>query len=358
MQRGSDHITVGQLGSMTWAAVLAPTVGLLPAVTVPLAGEGAWLSTLIALPALLALSLCVRKLCGGENLAQAFQRSLGAGIGRALALLYLLWAAALLAVRLRLGGERLLLTGEHDGGLWFFILLTGAGAVWMAWGKLAAFARAARLFCVTLLAVLGGVIVLAAFQLKGENLWPIGPQDLPGVLLAAVPALGGLCYGIYAAFFLDSVTAVPGDRGVWTKWTAGGCVALSAMQLAVVGSFGPQLTLRLGLPFLTLAKSVGVEGAFQRLEGLVSALWLLGDLAVLTLLLLACGRLGQAVWPGAKRHTGVIFAGLLGLAGAAALREPIHVQELERTWVLAGNLVFGFLIPAGACLIGKLRKKK
>jgi hypothetical protein len=36
---------------------------------------------------------------------------------------------------------------------------------------------------------------------------------------------------------------------------------------------------------------LGLEGAFQRLDALVDALWLLGDLCLLGLLLLAAGKL-------------------------------------------------------------------
>ena len=40
-----------------------------------------------------------------------------------------------------------------------------------------------------------------------------------------------------------------------------------------------------------MVSGLGFEGAFQRLEELVSALWVLGDVALLGLLLLCLGRL-------------------------------------------------------------------
>ena len=118
-------------------------------------------------------------------------------------------------------------------------------------------------------------LIRLVFQVRGENLLPVWWTDLPAAARAAGPVLGVLCYGSFAGFFLDCVAA--GERArrpVWLRWTLGGCAALAAMQLVVVGSFGAPLTARLEIPFITLAKSIGVEGAFQRVEGLVAAVWI------------------------------------------------------------------------------------
>ena len=52
----------------------------------------------------------------------------------------------LLALRLRLCAQRLLTAGERDGSLWFFLPAAAALVLWMARGKLSAFARAGQFF--------------------------------------------------------------------------------------------------------------------------------------------------------------------------------------------------------------------
>ena len=49
-----DRISLRQLLSLLFAALLAPAIGVLPAQTAALAGEAGWLSALAALPVLLA----------------------------------------------------------------------------------------------------------------------------------------------------------------------------------------------------------------------------------------------------------------------------------------------------------------
>ena len=53
----------------------------------------------------------------------------------------------------------------------------------------------------------------------------------------------------------------------------GGCLLLALSQFVILGSLGATLAGRLDSPFFTLAKSVGVEGAFQRVESVITALW-------------------------------------------------------------------------------------
>ena len=360
MKQGEDQISMRQLMAMIWAGLLSPAVGVLPGITAAVAGEGAWLSAAVAAPFALAGGWIIWRLCrrGERALGEAFCQTLGRGWGRALTALYLLWAVALLAVRLRLGSQRMLLTGQRDGGVLFFLPVVLALAVWMAWGKLAAFARAAELFFRVLALTLGCVTVLAVFQVRGENLLPVWWTDLPAAARSAGPALGVLCYGSFAGFFLDCVAA--GERArrpVWLRWTLGGCAALAAMQLVVVGSFGAPLTARLEIPFITLAKSIGVEGAFQRVEGLVAAVWILSDLALLTLLLRACCRMAQVILPKARPHltAGAVSAAAL-LLSAVLLRDPVATQRLGQGAVLAGNLILGAGVPAVVLLLANLRE--
>ncbi len=61
-----------------------------------------------------------------------------------------------------------------------------------------------------------------------------------------------------------------------------------------------------------MASGLGLEGAFQRLEEVASALWLLGDAALLGLLLLTARRL-LAFLLGARETAGQMYA-LAGLA--------------------------------------------
>lgn len=325
---------VGTQAGAVWAAVLSPAVGVLPALAARIGGQGGWLAPLAALSVLLLLT----KAWG----ALAHKEALPTG----LTIIYIMWALLLGGARLRLSGQRLQYTAQREANLWFFLLVLAGGAAWLAWGKREAFLRGAAVFGRVLTPALAGVVAFTLFQVRAENLFPLWTEDLLALIKASVPVLGVLCYGVYGAFVWTGET-----RGVRSR-IGGGCLLLSALILTVLGNLGAELAGALEDPFLTLSKHVGVKGAFQRVESLVSALWLLGDLSLLGLLLWACRRLLPA-----QKGTRVAMGGaaaMLLLAGTL-FRTAVWAQWFEYTVAPLGNLVLGGAVP---CALYLHRRRK
>ena len=149
--KNNDHISRTQLMTMVWAGLLAPAAELLPSLTLPAAGKGAWLAPLAAAPLALVSGWLLGRLSGGRGLAFAFCERLGRAGGNLLLIIYIVWAELLLAIRLRACAQRLLASGYRDGSLIFFLAALALMALWMGTGRLAPFARAAQLFLVVLL---------------------------------------------------------------------------------------------------------------------------------------------------------------------------------------------------------------
>ena len=274
----------------------------------------------------------------------------GAGSGAAGALLYFIWGELLLALRLRLCAQRLIASGERDGSLWFFLPAAALLVLWMARGKLSAFAPGGtgipggsphrrR----------GGAASLSLPQVRGEHLLPLWWGDALPVLRSAVPLLGGtglrgLCRlpaGGYGAL-------PPAGAGLGTVGR-GGCLLLGAEQAVVIGNLGPELAQRLNSPFFALAKSVGVEGAFQRVESIIAALWTFGDLALLGGLAFALWKAAKQIFPRAKQKptvTAILIPG--AVLGIAAFPEGVMADVFSRETALPGQPDYG----AGAAAFG------
>ena len=160
-----EGISRTQLASLVWAGVLAPAAELLPGITLPAAGKGAWLAPLAALPLVLAGGWLLGRLGEGPGLAGRLAES---RVGKAILILYMVWGETLLALRLRLCARRLLDAGRRDGALWFFLLAVAAVVLWMGLGQLSAFARAGQFFLAILLTA-GGVRTNAPASTRPEN---------------------------------------------------------------------------------------------------------------------------------------------------------------------------------------------
>lgn len=351
-------ISQTQLCALLWAALLAPAAELLPAVTLPWAGRGAWITTLVAFPVLAGAGWVLSHAAWGRGgLPQTLLAGYGPIAGRAVLLLYMVWGECLLALRLRLCAQRLLASGERDGSLWFYLPVAALLALWMARGKLAAFARAGQVLLAVVVTAAAVVLGLALFQVRPEHLLPLWWQDTLPVLAGALPACGVLGWGMFAAFLVGNTEPAKRARRDWLIWSGLGCVLLSLEQLVVVGNLGVSLAQRLHSPFFALAKSVGVEGAFQRVESIVSALWIFSDLALLGVILFALWEMARAVWSKAEQKTVVTAATLPAvIIGMVAFPDGVGAEAAGRGIVLVGNLVLGIALPilgAGAAGLAK-----
>lgn len=356
---GKDTISRTQLMALLWAGVMAPAAELLPGILLPQAGKGAWLSVLAAAPLVLAAGWLLGALAGQGGLAREIMGLLGPVIGRGILLIYLLWAELLLTLRLRLCAQRLLSSGSRDGALWFFLAAVAAMVVWMGRGKLSAFARAGQLFLAALLTAAGVVLILALFQAKIYRLFPLWWTDAAPLLRSSLDVGGVIGWGLFAAFLIGSV-ADQGEKKSWhwLSWGLGGCALLSLAQAVILGNLGAELAAALPNSFFALAKSVGVEGAFQRVEGVITALWTFADLTMAGILVFAVRAMSRELFP-QKWQPWIPWACVfVAAAGAMTVFSGAgNGESLSRTLVPTGNLILGGAVPAGLYLLRRLGKK-
>ena len=165
----------------------------------------------------------------------------------------------LLALRLRLCAQRLLTAGERDGSPVVFSACGGGAGFMDGPGKLSAFARAGQAFGGAADRS-GGRTPLSLPSDGGEHLLPIWWGDLPNAARSALPVLGVLGYGVFAAFLTgDLETARPG-RNWWVLWSTGGCALLALSQAVVIGNLGPALAGQLTAPSSRWRRAWGWRG--------------------------------------------------------------------------------------------------
>ena len=354
-----DKISQTQLNVLLWAGLMAPAAELLPAVTLTAAGRGAWLSGLVVLPVWLILGWMMAKLgrkLGG--LTEAILYGLGPVAGRLVLAAYLLWGELLLALRLRLCAQRLIAAGERDGSLWFFLPVSAFLVLWMARGKLSAFARAGQVFFAVLLTGMGVVLGLSLCHMRQENLFPLWLKDIVPILESSVPLAGIMGYGIFACFLLADTEADDRKRRNWFWWSTAGFLALTLEQASVIGNLGSQLAQQINSPFFAMAKNVGVEGAFQRVESMIAAIWTFADFCLMGVLAFSLWKIAEGLFPKAAQKPTVTTAILPGMIlGIAAFPEGIAAEEFGGKTALQGNLIMGILLPVVVFLFCCLRRK-
>ena len=356
-----DRISMRQLLTLTFAALLSPAIQVLPGQTVRQAGTAGWLAALAALPVLLGFCLLLWRFFRdrpGDGLPEAALALLGPGPGRAFCLAYLLWGLYLLAINARQAALRFLTISYRNGPMVLYLLALLGVTFWLVRKPIGALARAGEVFFLTLAAGLALSLALGAFQIDPVNLLPVWVEDLPAVGSALLPVLGLLGYPVFAACLGGRADPDTASRRKLLGWAAGSCLALTALQVVCQGSFGPSLAGRMDTPFFMLVKGIGFEGAFQRVESVIIALWVLADLALLCLLACACTVLAQKTLGLRRRRS----AGLPVIAAAAAgaiwlFPDAFSLDRAVEGTVLWGNLILGFGGPLLLAAVGRLRHR-
>lgn len=358
MNGGERGLTKRQLAAVVWTGVLAPAIGVLPGAAARTAREAGWLSVLMALPVVLGVGWIIERLTrGGEmNLVSAYSGSLGRIPGAVITIIYIVWSVVFSSVRLRLSVERLRFSVWQGGGQWACLPAVLLLSVWLARGKSDAFGRAGEVFFGVAITLLASVTLLAAPQVRAQNLWPFWTEEVASAGKSAEDALGVLSAGICGGILMGGVKEDNrGEKWVWS--TVIMCTLLTVVQAVILGNFGAELTARLEDPFMTLSGSVGVKGAFQRVESLASVLWLYSDVVMLALLLRAAIKLWNQIHPKISRDGAMVTHATMSLAGAVlGFRDGAAARQFECE-ILKINILVGIFLPVAAFLAVKVLRK-
>lgn len=343
-------LSLRQMMVLLAVALLAPVTDLLPVVAARQAGSGGWLIALTMLPILLAAAwACRRAFCGGVV------REAGRPLRYTIIIMYILWCTATLAVVLRVGAIRMEMVSGGVPSVVFTLSLT-AVAVWMGLGKVSALARGAEIFFLALAAATAGILALAVGDVEWRNLQPIVWSELPGagiraagVILAAAPL------SVLGKDIPEKQLRLPRMWG----WITAFCAVVTLLLIAVIGTMGNRLCAELEIPYIIMVQGLGVKGAFQRMEAMVSALWLVSDLVFAGALL--CAIQEYAVQLAPKKRV----RWLCPVAAAAAVMLPWVLPQLsgkgvQRLFsVLSGTgIVLGLIVPLFLAVVSLFGQKR
>ncbi len=349
-------LTSRQAAAICFLALLPPATRLLPGLCANISGRAAWLCPVAALPFLLLTAWLVKKLSSNaaedENLGSLIRRGLGPYAGAAVLVLYSLWLAFYAGFSLRSSASRFIYTIYPGAPPWPFVVSGLVMGLAAALSKVRALARASELFRWLLLLALVPILLLGVLEMDVKSLGPIYLSDALPVLEGSLPALGAGAFLIVNIGFLDR------GRGGFRRgrFSVFACLLMALIVAVTVGRFGHALTGRLTYPFFALVRNTSVFGVTERIEALVTALWVFSDFVLFTFSLSASsGCLGLALGRRDAKWT-IWLCALLSAVTALLIAPDSAVLRLVSELVAPGlNLImlYGLVLPA--LLIGRIR---
>ena len=355
-----QQLTARQLRALGAVWLLAPALRLYPATAAALAGRAAWLSPLLAAPAVLGYGWLLHRLLArrmsGEDTVGLLRRALGERASRAVLLLVGLFFLFYAAFSLRSGAQRFITTIFPQAKPVPFALSMGALAALAAAGPLRTLGRCGKVILPVLLLVLGFVLLAALPTVRLDNLLPLRPRDALPALTGALPGLDVLT----AVLFLSVFLSAPGEGQHFAPlavWIALLGVLLSLLELTLVGNFGAELTASLQRPFFYLVRNLVFFRDVERVEALVVALWVFSDFLLVSCSLAAGARcLASALDLPERRLSWLCALAAAVLACFLGRSAASYTTLSERVVPLAGMSIALLLLP-GCLLAGKWRKR-
>ena len=365
-------LTARQAGAICFVALLPPATRLLPGLCAELAGRAAWLCPLAALPVLLITAWLIKKLtsnaAAGENLAGLMLRGLGRWAGAAVLIIYGLWLVAYAGFSLRSSASRFIYSIYPGAPPWPFVVAGLVMGLFAVLAPVKALARASELFRWLLVLALVPILVLGVLEMDADTLVPVYMSDAVPVLEGALSALGTGAFLIVNIGFLERG---PGElkRG---RFCLGAALLMALIIAVTIGRFGAELTGQLTYPFFALGRNTSLFGVVERIEALVTALWVLSDFVLFAFSLSAgssCLRLALGLGLDAVSERRKLFdmhggRWLVWLCTALSALTAVLIAPDSASLALFSKVIapgvnllmlFGILLPA--LLIGRIRGK-
>lgn len=355
-----DNISLRQFLVLEFVALMPPLIRVTPGALDRVAGRGGWLSFLIVFllvgAVILIMGWAFRRLPEG-GMGELYCLSYGKTLGRVICGISAVMLLLMLGMTLRFYAERFVssLYPNTDMGMFFLVVL--AMAIWMNSRGFGTLARAGQIFFLGIVLVVVGVLAMNLPSVKLYEVWPVWTGDVPAIIQAGLFATTVTGTGIGFLFCLNQVD----ERGCGTalaiKWLAGMCALYTVLAFIITGVFSAHLTPELQIPFFALAKEVRIEGALERMESFVAALWVFTDVVMITLLLRAFCAAMKVCLLTKRKELGNAAALFLLPAGYLITGSSFQLEKLYEQWLIWGVVVCFYVFPLGAAAVGRLRGK-
>ena len=354
----SDTISLRQFLVLVFVSLFALLVRVVPGNVDRIAGRGGWLSMAVVFLVVGAFILLVgwafQRLPGG-GLGTLFRVSFGDGLGRVCCGLSAAVLFLLLGLSLRFYAERFASTLYPDTELGLFFTVLLFMAVWLSGKRFGTLARAGQIFFLCLVAVMVVVLVLNLNSVRLYHVWPVWLHNIKEVGQAGLFVTGvfGIAFG--TLFCLPQVKDRSGGIKLALSWLGGLCALVALMGFIITGVFSANLTTTLQIPFFTLAKEVRVEGAFERMESLVAAMWVFTDVVLMGLLLRSFSKaVGECIQIERPELCDAVVLLLLPM-GYLVAGSSFQLQTFYERWLIWVEAGCFYLLPLLAVIVGRIR---
>lgn len=355
-----ERISLRQFLVMLFVALLSPLVHMTPVVTDQIAGRGGWLAYMVVLVIMGSLTLLLgwafRRIPNG-GLGALLRLGFGDRLGRVLCGISAVVLLLRLGMALRFYAERFVSTLYPDTELGMFFAVLLALVVWVNSRSFGTLARTGQIFFLAIILVVAMVVAFNLPLIKPYYIWPVWTEDLTKIGRAGLVCTEMLSVSFGTLFCLSLVGERDNGTATCLRWLTGICVLATVLSIVTTGVFSSKLTPSLQIPFFVLAKEIRIEGALERIESFVAAVWVFTDVILMALLTKAFQlAVGECIQTERKElgDAAVLVVLPLGYLIAGSI---FQLTVFYETWFMWGAAICFYLLPICAVGLGRWKGK-
>lgn len=368
-------INTRQMKALSFVAILASTLRIIPEYSAELSGSACWLTPAAALPVLLLfvwlVSAVMRNRRSGEGLGEMIMRCCGRTGGAAILFIFAAYMLFCIAFLLRASAERYISTIYPSSDPWPFIVVMLLLGLIAALGPAKAVIRAAKIFAPIVLIAMLFALIFAFSSVDMNNFQPVRAENAPDILKGAVPVVDVVGGGLLFPLFFEWCSIPEQHRfKKYLPWLLLVCALLTILCTAAVGNYSAPVVAEMSHPFFTMLRDITIFRTIERIEAFVVALWVMPDFIVIAVLLSGAARalrlaLGYNGNESEVRMLSMadgrwlipLCAAICAACLALISQDAIELTKLSHTVIPLGNLALMFFVLPLCYIIGKIRKK-
>ena len=361
MLQKNDGITLRQMLLIGFVSAFTPIIRTMPAHTLQIAGNAAWLAPIIATPVLFLLVWLMfaffKKSGGGEHFYDIICKATGNVAGKIICSIFVLWLMYYHSFMLRKSSEQHLSSVYEEGNLVVLILIVAIITMIGAYGKIKSLARSAGIISIIVTATLIISLGFAFANVNTENLLPISTKDAIPVLRASVPVIEIISPFVYLSFIGGYV------EGKMKKKTVYICLIMvmllvTMLMVTTIGALGAPMTERVQNPFFVMVRDVKIFNVLKRIEAAVVAVGVAVEFIFLSISLVVISQIITFITGTGERKKFVIPLAVITAIGALIISPNAFLLSYTHENIInMVNPLLIFILTPVIFIIGKMRRK-
>ena len=361
--KASDKITLKQAMWIFTTLIISIVIRALPQFTAKNAKQAGWLAPLVSVFfafLLLIIIIYLFKKFKDEpiSLMDIIYKVFGTIFGKIIVFIYFIYITFLAGLYIRYFGERIISTILTPLNINFVIIPFLIIIAYIFKKGIVTFARMIEI----LLPIVIFIIIICCIGLIPsmhiKYFLPISTNDALPIVKASYISTGIFSYFLIIFFMGDKITNKSSLKKSGTYTIIAYTIFSISIALVCIGSLSYYLIAETSFPFLLAAKQIEFFNTFEKIESIITPIWIASDFAIITFFIFsALNMLKSLINTKEEGRFSNIYIAFIYILSFVVVSSDFELRKISADYLTYSNIFLFYCLPLILLIVGKIRKK-